>query len=295
MLYPKNQYIIMTTNQQKTIFLAVFLSIVSVSTAQEYTIDGLRYSLIETDGITSAQVEQHPGRLQGSITIPSTVNIEEGSYTVTSINDFAFDGDEITFVKMPNTIVSIGVQAFGNCKNLTSVNLSSSLKTIGYGAFSGSGLYSITIPKSVNNIDKNIVVGCENLESIIVESGNTTYDSRNNCDAVIEKENNSLIFGCKNTNIPNDVESIGPYAFINCKNLTQISFPSSLSWIGYNAFTQCTRLTSIDFPEGVRSVGDNAFEGCSSLTYLYIPERLTYSGDYAFMWFGGLLSIYVHP
>ena len=284
----------MTTNQLKFLLLAFFLSIIGLASAQTYTIDGLCYSIIETDGVKSAQVEQHPGTLTGNINVPPTVNIGGADYTVTSIAHSAFYGDEITSITLPNTIVQIGAEAFGDCRNLTSISLPSSLKTIELGAFSGSALYDIIIPRSVTSIDGNIVVGCEYLDHITVESGNSVYDSRNNCNAVIQKDENTLIFGCKNTAIPSDVEHIGPYAFVNCKELTYITFPEGLSWIGYNAFYGCTGLISVDFPENLSDVGDEAFSGCTGLTYLYIPRSLTI-GNYAFKGCSGLQSITVSP
>ena len=284
----------MITTKLKLILAVSMMLMAGVLYAQDYTVDGLCYSIIETDGVKSAQVEQHPGTLTGNINVPPTVNIGGADYTVTSIAHSAFYGDEITSITLPNTIVQIGAEAFGDCRNLTSISLPSSLKTIELGAFSGSALYAITIPRSVTSIDGNIVVGCEFLDNITVESGNSVYDSRNNCNAVIQKDENTLIFGCKNTIIPNDVEIIGPYAFVNCKELTYIEFPEGLSWIGYNAFSGCTGLTTVNFPENLSDVGDEAFSGCTGLTYLYIPRRLSI-GKYTFRGCGGLQSITVSP
>ena len=284
----------MTTYKLKTFLFAGFLSITGITSAQEYTIDGLCYTIIETDGVKSAQVEQHPGYLQGSVTIPSTVKIEGVNYSVTSIAQLAFYHDELSSISLPNTIVKIGTEAFGDCKELTSVTLPSSLKIIEDGAFTGSGLYSITIPRSVTDIKGNIVGNCDYLETITVESGNSIYDSRNNCNAVIKKDDNKLIFGCKTTSIPDDVEIIGSNAFISCKELTEISFPSSLSTIEYNAFYGCSGLLYLDFPENLMIVGDEAFRNCIGLTNLYITKNMSL-GNYVFRGCGGLQSISVSP
>ena len=79
----------------------------------------------------------------------------------------------------------------------------------------------------------------------MVESGNPRYDSRNNCNAIIETANNILNFGCKNTIIPNSVTYIGVYAFNNCTGLTSIVIPNSVTYIGFYAFYGCTGLTDV--------------------------------------------------
>ena len=83
------------------------------------------------------------------------------------------------------------------------------------------------------------------MESITVENGNANYDSRENCNALIETETNTLIAGCKNTVIPNSITSIGNYAFEGCTGLTAIDIPNSVTSIGYGAFFGCPGLTSV--------------------------------------------------
>ena len=114
------------------------------------------------------------------------------------------------------------------------------VKSIGSSAFSNcSGLTSITIPNSVTSIGNYAFRSCSGLISIKVEDGNPKYDSRNNCNAIIQKSNNSLIVGCKNTVIPNSVTNIGEYAFSECYGLTSITIPNSVTSIGSFAFSWC--------------------------------------------------------
>lgn len=102
---------------------------------------------------------------------------------------------------------------------------------------------------------------CSGLNSIIVESGNTTYDSRNNCNAIIEKSTNTLITGCKNTTIPNSVTSIGDYAFAGCSGLTTLTIPNSVTSIGNYAFATCKKLEEVKcFAENVPETATNTFE-----------------------------------
>ena len=157
-----------------------------------------------------------------------------------------------------------------------------------------SGLTSITIPNSVTSIGNYAFNGCKGLTSIIVESGNTVYDSRNNCNAIIETATNTLIAGCMNTTIPNSVTSIGVYAFCNCSSLASVTIPSNVTSIGESAFSGCTSLTSITIPNSVTSIGSNAFRNCSSLTSITIPNSVTSIGGYAFGDCSSLTDVYCY-
>jgi hypothetical protein len=145
----------------------------------------------------------------------------------------------------------------------------------------GNQVTSYVIGKEVTSIGEYAFEGCSNLESIVVEKGNTIYDSRNNCNAIIEKSSNLLIVGCKNTTIPNSVTSIGSYAFYGCTSLTSIVIPQSVTSIGDGAFGGCTSLTSIVIPQSVTSIGDGAFGG-TGLTSVTIGNGVTRIGDYVF-------------
>lgn len=167
-----------------------------------------------------------------SITIPSTV---------TSIDYYAFSGcSGLTSITIPNSVKSIGVSAFRGCSGLTSITIPASVSSIGHSAFRGcSGLASITIPASVTSIGNVVFSGCNGLTSIKVESGNTIYDSRDNCNAIIETATNKLIAGCKNSTIPNSVTTIGSSAFYECDGLTSVNIPEKVTSIGSYAFQGC--------------------------------------------------------
>ena len=202
-----------------------------------------------------------------SIEIPSSV---------ISIGEYAFSGcSALTSVEIPSSVTSIGDYVFHDCSGLTSIVIPSGVNSIGGSAFYGcSGLTSIVIPSSVTSIGDYAFRGCSGLTSIVVEPGNAKYDSRNNCNAIIETATNTLIAGCKNTKITSSVTSIGQSAFRGCSGLTSVVIPSRVTSIGKWAFFGCSGLTSItSYITDVFETGPYAFEGCENAT-LYVPRGL---------------------
>ncbi|MBP3789737.1 MAG: leucine-rich repeat domain-containing protein [Prevotella sp.] len=130
---------------------------------------------------------------------------------------------------------------------------------------------NVTIPGNVKSIGAG-AFSCRSLESINVESGNTVYDSRNNCNAIIESRTNKFIAGCKNSTIPSGIIEIGNAAFRYSSSLTSISIPNSVAKIGSSAFEYCSSLTSVRIPGSVTSITNNPFEGCSDLSHIYVEE-----------------------
>ena len=229
----------------------------------------------------------------GNVVIPKSVNYNGNTYPVTSIGNGAFMGCRgLTSITIPNSVTSIGSLAFDECIGLTSVTIPASVTSIGESAFLDcSGLTSVTIPASVTSIGESAFSGCSGLTFIKVESGNQKYDSRNNCNAIIEKSSNTLIAGCKNTIIPNSVTSIAKRVFYKCSGLTSVTIPNSVTSIGSYAFSSCSGLTSVTIPNSVTSIDYYPFSGCSGLTSVTIPNSVTSIGFYAFSGCTGLTSL----
>ena len=212
------------------------------------------------------------------ISIPKSVN-EIGAIA------FAYCSSLVS-ITIPEGITEIksGADgAFANCRSLTEINIPESVTTIGGWAFQNcNSLTEINIPGGVTDIGENAFYGCNNLTSIVVDEDNTVYDSRNNCNAIIETVSNTLIEGCSSTVIPMSVTGIGENAFSGRNSLTSITIPASVNEIGSSAFSSCNNLTIINLPEGVTSIGDYAFAYCNSLATVVLPKGVEHIGYEAF-------------
>ena len=272
--------------------------------------------MLYSGSMTFNAVYYESSTVSGAVVVPEKVYVGSTELTVTSIGDYAFSGCyNMTSVTIPSSVTSIGAYAFRN-SGLTSVTIPEGVTSIGEGVFEGCtgltsvtipegvtsigdyafdycyNLTSVTIPSSVTSIGMRAISRCFGLTSITVASGNTVYDSRDNCNAIIETASNTLIQGCKNTVIPSSVTSIGDYAFDGCYNLTSVTIPEGVTSIGNYAFYDCYNLTSVAIPEGVTSIGNRAFN-FSGLTSVIIPSSVTSIGMSAFAQCMDLTSITV--
>lgn len=181
--------------------------------------------------------------------------------TVTGVKE-----NRITSIIIPKGVEHIGIKASCNCTTLKFIDIPNSVKSIGALAFRGcSNLTSITIPDSVTSIGYWTFADCSGLTSIKVDSANPIYDSRNNCNAIIETSSYELMAGCKNTTIPDSVKSIGSHAFCGCSGLTSINIPEGVTSIGDWAFSDCSNLKSITIPERVTNIEDSTFNNCGCI------------------------------
>ena len=290
----------------------------------EISVDGTTLPVlgIEAEAFEGYTTFSHVTIPEGTTSIPdnffenciglTSITIPEG---VTSIGGGAFyNCHRLSSVTLPSTITRIGAGAFRHCDGLTSVNIPEGVTIIDGGTFYDTAINAITIPESVTRIEGQAFIycrsltsitipssvtyiggsafqECDNLTSIIVSEGNEVYDSRDNCNAVIETATNKLILGCQGTVIPSSVTDIADGALNGCRGLTSITIPSGMKTIGANTFSG-TGITSITIPEGVTAIGAGAFSGCS-LNFVSIPASVTSIGEYAFVDCNNIISIVV--
>lgn len=175
-------------------------------------------------------------------------------------------------------LTSIGDHAFEGANSLTSITIPETVKKIGIDAFKATNLSSIVIPKNVYNIYYGAFSETP-ITSITVSKDNKWYDSRNNCNAIIETSSNKLIAGCQNTVIPDDILVIGNKAFSGCSKLKSITLPESLTKIDYEAF-KATGLYNIRIPKNVKSIGTGAFSYTSLKSMEVDPNNQWYDSRY---------------
>ena len=298
------------------LFLAMLaLSSMSIL-AYDFVVDGIAYNITSSSDLTvevtykgfSRSTYSYSGsaysyqsnNYTGIKNIPETVYYSNNTYTVTSIGENAFGSyfdsgydrqygiynsistkfclknDNLKSVTIPETVTSIGANAFGCCSGLTTLTLPNSLKNIGEYAFSGCiGLTSISIPNSVTSIGEQAFYGCSSLTSVT---------------------------------IGNSVTSIGSSAFYECKGLTSVHITDLTAWnnitygdiesqplyYAHHLFLNGQEITG-DFviPEYLTHIGDYAFCGCSGLTSVTIPENVTYLGAGSFYNCPRIKHIYV--
>lgn len=256
---------------------------------------------------------------KGVANIVSSITYKGNFYEVLEISDKAFNNcDGLISVSIPTCVTKIGSYAFGGCYNLTSMDIkdlsawckisfynyaSNPLLFVHHLYVNGKEVKELIIPSDITKINSYSFTGCSylntirihknvtsvgaafsycgGLSSITVEEGNPNYDSRNNCNAIIQTSTKTLVTGCSKTIIPNDITSIASDAFKGCEGLESLTIPSSVTSIGYETFSGCKGLTSLRIEDGTQELGlDNSgLSGCP-LTTLYMGRNVSFqSGD----------------
>ena len=208
--------------------------------------------------------------------------IPEGSTSVVR-HGFAIDTEEgvedntdLKIVKIPGSVRDIGDCAFCQCIELKEIVIPEGVTRIGDSSFFGcSNIKRIYIPSTVTLIEETAFGSCGSLIEIVVSEDNPVYDSRNNCNAIIETASNTLICGCGGTVIPDTVTSIRSRAFYGAESLSAIKVPSSVTEIGEAAFEFCDNLINVELPDSITCIKNSTFSFCESLTKIRIPDYVT--------------------
>lgn len=185
--------------------------------------------------------------------IPAFIEYEGKRYNVSGISKKGFAGNtDIKHLIIDEGVWDIGDEAFICCTNLQSVRIPATAEYFGLNAFGS----------------------CPNLKSIIVDSANKEFDSRDNCNAIIETKSNTLAVGCGESSIPSSVTTIRQGAFANCLNMESITIPEGVKQIEDEAFAGCYHLKSISLPQSLEYLGMYVFWNCTSLPSIVIPKNV---------------------
>ncbi len=238
--------------------------------ASSVTYKGIKYTVI---GIT-CRVESSGGFFRcvpifNRVVLPDSLEYIEG---------VAFQQcNNLKYVDLPPTLKTIGENVFQGC-NLSSVCLGENVRTIGKYAFSSNkSLKTLHIPSSVISIGSADIYGdevgaafsrCTSLEEITVDPQNPYYDSREDCNAIIETSSNKLILGCGNTFIPETVTSLGSYAFYGSQILN-VTIPQGVIAVGAGCFS-ISSINSISIPSSVTFIGKRSFDYCEGLNSIVV-------------------------
>ena len=187
--------------------LIALIAIMSTTTKAE-TIGDFDFNL--NKNTKTAELTAYKGT-DTELTIPPSISYEGETYTVTSLGEYCFSYSlTLTSITIPETVTSLGEYCFSSCYSLTALN----------------------IPASVTKIGFRCIISCPALTAISVDKNNQVYDSREDCNALIETATNTMIRGCQSTFIPSTVEKIEDYCFSESGTLTDITIPSSVTSIG---------------------------------------------------------------
>lgn len=189
----------------------------------------------------------------------------EGGNKLTGIPD-----KTVKYLFVPEGITEIGSCAFADCDQMM----------------------GLLIPETVDRVQSNLFANCSKLTWIVVDEENPYYDSRNACNAIIEKQSGKLIAGCRNTIVPADIEEIGEFAFYMQRGLKSIAIPNNISYISRFAFKDCTELVDVKLSASLNGIGFGAFSGCVRLSDVVIPSGITCIEGNAFesvdhVWYNG--------
>lgn len=226
-----------------------------------------------------------------------SVAFEEGSIC-TDIGTMAFASENLESIELPESIQTIGMQAFGSYGRVTDIYYKGDVKgwsellchenfhgyDISYNLYiQGELADELVIPETVTNIENFAFSGIISLTSVEFLSSDIQIGQ-------------NAFAGCASLRLVcGGVASVGNYAFDNCTALEEVKLSSEelLAVEGF-AFRGCTALESLFLPQSVQVIGERAFEGCSSLLALDLPESLVEIGTYAFSNCLNVRSLTIH-
>lgn len=247
--------------------------------AYDFQVGHLFYSIVDSQAVEVCY--EYPDQVVlykrlRKLTIPAQVTYEDRTYQVVGIGKRAFhDCPKLRRIKMPESLLYIDSAALAHMSSLDSLTLPSHLRRIGDEAFYRcTSLSYIDLPASVDSIGENIFLNCNKLRRITVDPFNMRYDSREECNGIVETSTGRLFATSTRTTIPNKLTWIGSQAFAYRSNLQQAIIPEGVETIGYAAFAGCIDLDTVSLPSTLDSLGEWAFYGCQSLRHIDLPQHI---------------------
>lgn len=233
----------------------------------EFTTEQFKYLVTDKEN-RLVQVEKRADvSLSGEIVIPETVEWEGNTYTVTSIASNGFWCSDVTKVTLPETITSIGKNAFMSCAKLESINLPDGITRIEQETFHAChALKDITLPSNLKQIGSLAFKECESLTKIEIPESCTVVTEAAFWDCT----------GLTEVKLHEGLKELGNNIFRGCTGLTEIHLPDSLEKLGTWVFFGCTELSKIDLSQSLTEIGQGVFEGCEKLTgTMILPDSVT--------------------
>lgn len=197
--------------------------------------------------------------------VASTVEIPEN---ITSIKSYSFGYSQIQTLKIKSRC-TIHSNAFVSSSRLVTVDFGDTISIASIAFLNCTKITSILIPSACTSVLGTSFQGCSGIKNISVEEGNPKYDSRDNCNAIIETETNTLVRGCNNTIIPSGITSIGSSAFSG-SNVVNINIPTGVTKLEIESFINCKSLQSIILPETITTINNFSFNNCAKLTTITV-------------------------
>ena len=206
-------------------------------------------------------------------------------------------------VTLPDSLISIGMYAFFDCKTLVEIEIPQGVETVGENAFYASGLKKASIPNSVTVLGNRAFMDCFALETLYYNASQIAYFlPSNDVFYATGRDGNGITvtFGADMTKVPayifdlfpkivnvlfedeTKITAIEENAFYGCQQLKSISIPDSVKSIGKYAFYRCINLSELDLGEGIVSIEGSAFYGCNALTEVVLPNSVKTVGSSAF-------------
>ena len=278
----------------------------------EAKIDSLNYLLIKGSNVATLLAGDYGDLV--SVTVPNSVTYQGTKYRVIAIAPSAFyscrslrsvvigsgvetignnafqECSSLTSASLPESVISIGDNAFSNCDNLVAISVPRNVVSIGNAAFWYTGMTDVYIPATTTSVGRNAFGGSP-VETIKVAADNPLYDSRNNCNAIIETENNRLVVGCKNTVIPRDIKIIGVQAFWGCNGIDSLKIPQGVVTLEESSLGNSS-LRYVEIPRSVSTIGSDLFQSCSSLVTIVskMKKPIKINSPYYVFNYGNLYS-----